>query len=150
MALVVFGIEGQRYGLPLAVVQRVLPMVAVSPLPRAPDVALGVINVQGAVVPVLDIRRRFGLPPRDHGPNAHLVVARTTRRTLALPVDAVLGVREVPVEAVTSPEAVLPQTEYVAGIVALVDGLLFIHDLEACLSWDEEQRLDASLDEIGR
>ena len=77
-------------------------------------------------------------------------MARTARRTLALPVDAVFGVREVAAKAVTSPGAVLPQTEYVAGIVALADGLLRIHDLEAFLSLDEEQRLDESLNEIGR
>lgn len=84
--IVAFSIEGQRYGLPLASVNRVLPMVAVSPLPQAPAVTLGVINLHGDVIPVLDIRRRFGLPPRDFGVSAHLLVAQTRRRILDLPV----------------------------------------------------------------
>ena len=148
LQLVVFVIEGQRYALPLSAVERVLPMVAVSPLPQAPAITLGVINVHGRVLPVLDIRRRFGLPPRDYGLRSHLLVARTNRRTLAVPVDEVLGVSEVATEAVTPPDAVLPGIGHVAGIVALPDGLLFIHDLDAFLSLDEESRLTKALEEL--
>ena len=122
--LVVFVIEERQYSLPLTVVERVLPMVAVSPLPQAPPIALGVINLHGKVIPVLDLRRRFGFPPRDYGLAAHLLVARTMRRTLALPVDAVLGVREVAVDAITPPDAVLPGVGHVVGIVTLADDLL--------------------------
>lgn len=150
LGLVVFTIEAQRYALPLPATERILPMVAVSPLPKAPDVALGVINLHGTVIPVLDIRRRFGLPPRNYGPSAHLVVARTIRRTVALPVDEVLGVREVPAEAVAEPERVLPGIGHVAGIAALEDGLLFIQDLDAFLSLDEEHVLTEALQEIRR
>lgn len=146
--LVVFDIEGQRYALPLNDVERVLPMVAVSPLPKAPAVALGVINLHGRIVPVLDIRRRLGLSPRDYDLTAHLLVARTIRRTVALPMDEVLGVKEVAAEVVTAPDAVLPGIGHVAGIVALADGLLFIHDLETFLSLDEERRLTDAMEEL--
>lgn len=145
--LVVFGIGGQRYALPLLAVERVLPMVAVSPLPKAPSVALGVINLHGQVVPVLNIRSRFGLPPRHYGLAGHLLVARTDRRILALPVDEVFGVKEAAAETVTPPGAVLPGLGYVAGIVTLADGLIFIHDLDTCLSLDEERRLAEALKE---
>lgn len=146
--LVVFLIEGQRYALQLPAVERVLPMVAVSPLPNAPAVALGAINVHGSVIPVVDIRRRFGFPPRDYGITAHLLVARTSRRTLAVPVDEVLGVKEVAAETVTAPDSVLPGIGHVSGIVALADGLLLIHDLDTFLSLDEEQRLREALEEM--
>lgn len=149
LPLLVFSVAGQRYALHVSVVQQVLPMVTVSPLPKAPEVALGVFNLRGEVVPVLDLRRRLSLPARAYGPTAHLLVARTPRRTLCLPVDEALGVREVSAAAVTPAEAILPRTQHVAGIVALADGLLFIHDLDAFLSLDEGERLDESLEEIG-
>ena len=148
LRLVVFSIDGQRYALPLSAAERVLPMVAVSPLPQAPAVALGVINLHGKVIPVLDFRRRLRLPPCDYGLAAHLLVARTRQRTLALPVDEALGVQEVAAEAVTPPDAVLPGIGHVAGIVALADGLLFIHDLDAFLSLDEERQLTEALEEM--
>lgn len=147
LRLVVFVIDGQRYALNVSAVERILPMVAAAPLPKCPAVVLGVINLHGTVVPVIDVRRRFGLLPRDYGLSARLLVARTSRRALALAVDAVLGVTEVVAEAVTRPEVVFPGIAHVAGIVALSDGLLFIHDLDTFLSLDEEQQLTEALDE---
>jgi purine-binding chemotaxis protein CheW len=143
--LVVFDLAGQRYALRLTVVERVLPMVAVSPLPKAPAIAFGVINIHGAVVPVVDIRRRLGFPARDYDLTTHLLVARTSRRRLAVPVDQVLGVSEITAEAVTPPDAVLPGMAHVAGIVTLPDGLLFIHDLDTFLSLDEEEQLTQAM-----
>jgi purine-binding chemotaxis protein CheW len=147
LPLVLFALEGQRYGLPLETVERVLPMVAVSPLAKAPAIALGVINVHGRIIPVVDIRRRLGLPAREHDLAAHLLVARTIRRTLALTVDAVLGVTEIGADRVTAPDRLLPGIEHVAGIAALPDGLLYIHDLDRFLSLDEERRLTEALEE---
>lgn len=152
--LVVFRLEEQRYGLPLAAVERVLPMVAVAALPKAPAVALGVINVGGRVIAVVDLRHQLGLPRREYGLTGHLLMARTHRRTLILPVDAVLGVMAVTADAVTSADHLLPGIGHaagighVAGIVALPDGLLFIQDLDAFLSLDEQQRLSAALEEV--
>ena len=146
--LVVFLIEGQRYALHLPAVERVLPMVAVSPLPKAPDVALGVINLHGRVIPVVDLRRRFGLPPHDYGLSAHLLVVRTARRTLAIAAEEVIGVREIAAEVVTPPDAVLPGIGHVAGIAALPDGLLLIHDLDSLLSLGEERRLTKALEGV--
>lgn len=150
LQLVVFSIGGQQYALHLSTVERVLPMVAVSPLPQAPAVAPGVINLHGQPIPVLDLRRRFALPPRDYGLRSHLLVARTRRRTMAVPVDEVMGISEVAAGAVTPPDAVLPGIGHVAGIVALPDGLLFIHDLDVFLFLDEEHQLTEALEEIGR
>jgi purine-binding chemotaxis protein CheW len=148
LSLVTFDLEGQRYALPVETVERVLPMVALSPLPAAPEVVLGIINLRQRVIPVVDLRRRFGLARKDYGLRARLLVTRTRRRSFALAVDAVADVIEVDATAVRPPETVLPRTRHVAGIVALPDGLLFIHDLDAVLSLDEERRLDDSLTEI--
>jgi purine-binding chemotaxis protein CheW len=145
LKLVVFDLEGQRYALRLTAVEKVLLMVAASPLPSSPAIALGVINFHGAVVPVLDIRRRLGFPSRDYDLTTHLLVAKTNRRSLAVPVDQVLGVTEITAEAVTPPDAVLPGMAHVAGIVTLPDGLLFIHDLDTFLSLDEEEQLTQAM-----
>lgn len=134
--------------MPLPVVAGVLPMVAVSPVPECPSVVLGVVSLHGHLVPVLDIRGRLGLPSREYGLTAHLVVVRThRRRTLALAVDEALGVTEVAAEAIMPPDAVLPGIGRVAGIVALADGPLLIEDVEVFLSVDEERRLDHALEE---
>jgi purine-binding chemotaxis protein CheW len=145
--VVAFALDGDRYGLPLDAVERVLPMVAVSPLPGAPEAVLGAINVHGVVVPVLDIRRRLGLPAGDLGPSARLLVARAGLRTVALPADDIAGVVDVREDSIVPPESVLSGIEHVAGVAVLVDGLLLIHDPETFFSLDEERQLAEALGE---
>ncbi len=145
--LVAFVVDGQRFALALDAVERALPMLAVTPLPGAPPVVAGVVSLHGQVVPVFDLRRRLGCPAREPALTDHLLVARAGARRVALPVDEVLGVLAVDAAAITPPDAVLPAPERLAGIVTLADGLVFIHDLEAFLTADEERRLAKALDE---
>ena len=143
--LVGFNLDEQRYGLQLAAVERVVRMVEITPLPKAPQIVLGVINVQGLIIPVVDIRRRFRIPARDIRLSDHLLIARTARRTVALALDAVIGIVERSAPAVMPAEEILPGLEYVEGVMKLEDGLILIHDLETLLSLEEEQGLDAAL-----
>lgn len=146
--LLLFSIGGSHYALRLLMVERVLPMVEVSPLPNAPAITLGVINYHGKIVAVVDIRRRLNGSSREYGLADQLVVARTTRRMLLFPVDEVLGVQEVGADSVAPPDTILPGISHVEGIVTLPDGILFIHDLETFLSLDEEQQLAEALAEM--
>jgi purine-binding chemotaxis protein CheW len=145
LRLLLLTVHCQRYALPLPAVRRVVRMVAITPLPRAPAIVLGLVNVHGDIVPVLDIRSRFGLPARPVRMTDQLVIAQTARRTVAIAADTVNGVIERPVAAVTPAMAILPGLEYVAGVTAFADGLVLIHDLDTFLSLDEEAALDQSL-----
>ena len=140
--LLVFLLDQQRYAVPLHAVDCVLPIAAISPLPGAPSIATGVINLHGAVVPVLDIRRRFGHPCRDHGLDGQLLIVRTPMRPAAFPVDEVVGVEALAARSITSSAVLLPGVEYVSGVAPTEDGLLFIHDIDTFLSSDEAAWLD--------
>ena len=85
--VVVFVLDGRRYGLPLARVQRSVRAVAITPLPEAPPIVLGVVDLGGVVIPVIDMRKRFNHPPRDLRLSDHLIVASAGKRTVALLVD---------------------------------------------------------------
>ena len=149
IAVVVFSLDGRRYGLPLSTAERALPMAAVSPLPGCPDAVLGAINVHGDVTPVFDLRRRLGLEPREYGPDARFLLARTATRVVALAVDGVQGVAEFASGQIVPPESVLPGIEQLSGIAALADGLVLINDLELFLSDEEEQQLDDAIRRAG-
>lgn len=142
---VVFILNDQRYALYLSAVERVIHAVEITPLPKAPDIILGIINFQGRVIPVVNIHRRFRLPERDINLNDHIVISHTSKRTFALVVDAVSGVFELPGKDVIPVEEVLPSMEYIEGIVKLKDGMILIHDLEKFLSLEEKKSLDAVL-----
>jgi purine-binding chemotaxis protein CheW len=148
--LVVFTVEGQRYAFPLDVVDRVLPMVEIAPVPDAPGIVLGVVNVHGNIVPILDVRARFHLSPRAPDLASRLLVIRTASRVLGVPADEVLGVRTLAADAIASPEGILPGLGQVAGIARLHDGVLLIHDPDTFLSVEEDMRLAHALAEAER
>lgn len=144
--LIVFSLDRQRYALPLHAVDRVVRMVAITTLPKAPDIVLGVVNVQGRVIPVINMRRRFRLPEREIALTDQLVVAHTALRPVALVADAVLDVIAYPAQSLIVAEDVLPNIEYVEGVVKLADGLILIHDLDKFLSLEEENFLAHALE----
>lgn len=143
--LIIFTLDDQHYALPLPEVGRVVRMVAITPLPKAPDIVLGVVNIQGQIIPVINMRRRFHLPEREIALTDQLVVAHTVRRPVALVADAVLDVIACPAQSLIAAEDVLPNIEYVEGVVKLADGLILIHDMDKFLSLEEESSLDHAL-----
>lgn len=142
---VVLGLDELRVALPLACVERVVRAVSVTPLPVAPDIVLGMVNVGGRVISVVDLRRRFRLPARDIGLTDRIVVAHTGHRSVALVADRVYGVFDYDKPDTVGAETILPGLEYVEGVVKLDDGLILIHNLDRFLSLEEAAALDRAL-----
>ena len=137
----VFELEGRQFALHVGAVERVVYAVEITGLPHTPDIVMGVINVEGRVVSVFNVRRRFGLPERAVDPHDHFILARTSHREVAIPVDRAVGVIECPAEDVEVSKKILPGIDYVEGVVKRDDGLVLIQDLEKFLSLDEEEAL---------
>jgi purine-binding chemotaxis protein CheW len=147
--LVAFILGEQQYALSLATVQRVVRMVEVTPLPKAPEVVLGVIDFQGNIIPVVSMRKRFGLAESEISLSDQLVVAQAGTRSVAVVVNSVTGVFERTAEEVTEAEKIVPGAQYLEGITRLDSGILFVHDLDRFLSKKEEQQLDGLLAQAG-
>ncbi len=144
-SLVVFSLDSQKYALDLYTVERVVRIVEITPLPKSPEIVLGVINVHGQVIPAVNIRKRFLLPEKEISLSDTLIIAHTSKRTVGIVVDSVLNVINLPDKEVFSMEKNLPDLEYVAGVVKLESGLLFIHNLEKFLSPAEEKDLEDAM-----
>lgn len=142
---VVLDFDALRIALPLSVVERVIRAVYVTPLPGAPAIVSGVANLQGRVIPVVNMRRRFRLPEREMALTDRLVIAHTAQRAVALVADSVSGVIEHAAPDRVDAETILPGLEYVDGVVKLDDGLILIHDLGRFLSLDEAEALDQAM-----
>lgn len=145
--IVVFTLDEQRYALYLSAVERVVRIVELTPLPESPDIVLGIINLQGRIIPVVNIRKRFNLPEREIEVSNQMIMAHTSKRVLALLVDAVEGIVERPEQEVILAEKILPEIEYIEGVVKLEDGLILIHDIERFLSLEEERKLEDAMKE---
>ena len=142
---VVFSLDGQRYALHLSAVERVIRVVEMTSLPKTPDIVLGIVNVEGQIIPIVNIRKRFRLPERELDLSDVLIIAQIPRRTVALVADNVSGVIEGSEQDITEAKEIFPRMEYVKGVVKLKDGLVLIHDLDKFLSLEEDKELDTAL-----
>jgi purine-binding chemotaxis protein CheW len=143
--LLVFCLDERLYALHLAQVNRVIRAVDATPLPQAPDIVLGAIDLQGEIVPLLNIRKRFGFDSRDVGVDDQFIIATTSQRTVALAVDRVKEVVERPAEQVVAAQKFLSKLDQIEGVIQLDDGLTLIHDLEKFLSLNEQHDLAQAL-----
>jgi purine-binding chemotaxis protein CheW len=131
--LVVFGLEGQRYALPLDAVQEIQQIVAFSDIPDGSSSVVGVINLRGEVVPAVDLRLVVGMPAREYDLQTPMIIARTARGLVAFVVDNVEDVVEVSVTDIQPPSSVYELADRLCGVCRLDDGIVFVFDVETLL-----------------
>ncbi len=147
MQLLAFSVGDHRYALPLSAVKRVVRAVEVTPLPDAPDTILGLINVQGQIMPVVNVRRRMGLPEREVNLSDRLIIGQTSKRTVALLVDAVSGVIEPEEQEVITAEKILPGAGCVGEVAKLAEEIVLVQDLDTFFSFAEEEAFSGAADQ---
>lgn len=141
-----FSIEGLCLALPLEKVERVIPAVEVTPLPKAPAAVLGVINLGGRVIPVFDLRKRFNLTEKELVPENRIIMASGSKRTVAIVADEVKSVIEAGPETMASSGEVLSGLPHVKGVLKTEGGMLVIQDIDSFLSLEEESELASALE----
>ena len=139
--ILAFEVGGRLFALPVARVVGLLRAVAVDPVPGAPAIVEGLINVRGRVVAVLDVRVRFGLPRRPPALTDHLILASAGSQTVALRVDRVVDLVRLEDDRVDDIADILPGIRDLSGVARLPDGLLMIQDVRALLADAESSGL---------
>lgn len=131
-----FRVGSEGYGVDILEVQEIRAYSPVTPVPKSPAHVRGVMNLRGAVIPVLDLRTLLGLPEAATTVQPVIVVVRVTRRVVGIVVDAVDDVVNV------EPDQVQPVPEYgqrtasraVTGVAQVASGLVVLLDVEALLT----------------
>lgn len=142
---VVFSLDGQRYALPLAAIERIVRAVEVTVLPHAPPMVLGVIDMAGRILPVLSLRQHFGLPDRAVVPADRFLIARTGLRTVAVVIDEAQGVVERRQSEDGAPGEIAPGFRNIQGVVKIGDDLVLVLDPERWLSAEDARSLYAAI-----
>lgn len=143
--IVVFTLDEMVYALPLNTVNRIIHAVEIRKLPKAPDIIAGIINVHGQIIPVINVRKRFGLTTREISLGDQLIIADTGKRHVALWVDTVTGVQNIQAQQHINITETLPYARYINGVVKVEDDLILIYDLEQFLNLEEETMLEKAL-----
>jgi purine-binding chemotaxis protein CheW len=135
---VTFSLEGETYGVNVMQVQEVLKLTEVAAVPGAPDYVLGIINLRGNVVTVVDTRRLFDLPPRADDDATRIVILEVERQVVGILVDSVAEVVELDTSLVETAPTVGSEdgSRYIQGVYSRDERLIILVDLSRLLGDD--------------
>lgn len=139
--VVVFQLEKELYGADISVVLEVSPLHRVTKVPRTPAYIEGVINLRGRVIPVVDLRKRLGLPVTPPTKSTRIAVAEIEGGKIGMIVDAVVEVLRVPANSVEPPSPMMSKvdSDNVMGIAKVDDRLIILLDLARVLSREDRK-----------
>lgn len=138
--LVVFDLDSESYGVDIGAVREIIRMQEITRVPRTPEFVEGVINLRGKVIPVVDLRKRFGLNVGEESKDNRIVVVDIGGQDIGVVVDAVTEVLRIHASAIEPPSSVITNadSEYLLGIAKLDDKMIILLELESVLS-DKER-----------
>lgn len=143
LQLVSFNIGEEEFGVDILKVQEINRMVEVTRVPNTPEYIDGVINLRGKVIPIIDLRRRFGMDRKDKDKNTRIVVVELNGKVLGFVVDAVSEVLRIQKSVTEPPPPIIAgiKAEYITAIGKLENRLLILLDLERVLTTEEHEEL---------
>jgi len=146
LQLVSFRIGDEEFGVDILKVQEINRMPEVTRVPNAPEFVDGVINLRGKVIPVIALRRRFGMARKESDKNTRIVVVDLDGKIVGFVVDAVSEVLRIPKSLIEPPPSIASgiESEYITAVGKLEDRLLILLDLGKVLSSDEKGDLSAA------
>ncbi|NQW23980.1 MAG: chemotaxis protein CheW [SAR202 cluster bacterium] len=139
--LVVFDLAAEAYGVEIGSVREIIRMQEITQVPRTPDYVEGVINLRGRVIPVVDMRKRFGFPVAERTKDTRIVVIDIGGADIGAVVDAVTEVLRLGSDSIEPPSAVITtaDSDYLLGIAKLETRLIILLDLQRALAVEAMQ-----------
>jgi purine-binding chemotaxis protein CheW len=148
LQIVGFRIGRETFGLPISMVREIVRVPAVTSVPNAPDYIEGVINLRGRIIPVVDLRKRFGEKVIEANKKNRIVVVELEGRTIGLMVHSASEVLKIPPSEIEAPHNVFQEGEldFITGVGKLNGRLVILLDLNRVLQRGELRRLDEFAD----
>ena len=143
LQIVVFKLGQEEYGIPITQVQEINRLTTPTKIPKAPIFVEGVINLRGKIIPIVDLRKRFGLVQEEHSEESRIVVADIAGNTIGVTVDSVNEVIRIPTANIEPTPSIATniRTEYLSGVGKVNDRLLILLDLNKILTDTEKEEL---------
>ena len=143
LQLVTFSTGDEEFGVDILKVQEIILPMAITKVPKAPEFVEGVINLRGKVIPVIDLRRRFGLKSKAQDKYTRIIVIEINQMIVGFVVDSISEVLRIPANTVEPPPPVVAglESEYISGVGKLEDRLLILLDLDRLLSREDQEAL---------
>lgn len=144
LQVVGFRIGRETFGLPISVVREIIRVPDITSVPNAPHYIEGVINLRGRIIPVVDLRKRFGDKSAEANKKNRIVVVEMQNRAIGLIVNAASEVLRIPPAEIEAPHNVFQEGEmdYITGVGKLNGRLVILLDLNRILQRGELRHLE--------
>jgi purine-binding chemotaxis protein CheW len=142
--LVTFRLENEEYGVEVLKVREIIRMVSITIMPNTPSYVEGIINLRGKVVPVISMRKQFGLHDSAHSSHTRIIIMDVIGEMIGFTVDAVSEVIRVPARDIQPSPAIAAGgagQEYITGVINHGEKLLVLLDLDLMFSKEEREAL---------
>ena len=145
LQLVTFMIDSEEFGVDILNVQEINKVSAITQIPGSPEFVEGIINLRGKVVPVIDLRKRFGMSAREHDERTRIIVAEMNAQTMGFIVDAVNEVLRISADSFQPPPDIVvgAHSEFFKSVANLDDKLLVLINLEKLLTRDQAESISS-------
>jgi purine-binding chemotaxis protein CheW len=142
-----FNLAGEEYGVDILSVREIRGWSRVTRIPQTPDYLLGVLNLRGAIVPIMDLRLRFGLQRESYDDNTVMIIVAVAERLFGIVVDAVSDVVDIDQAAIRPvPDmGAVVDTRYLKGLATHDERMLMLLDVEKLMRPEDVQIMDAAL-----
>jgi purine-binding chemotaxis protein CheW len=144
---VVFQLSKETYGVDIAKVWEIITMQTITTVPHTAEFIEGILNLRGKVIPVIDLRRRFGLPQDEFTRNTRIVVIEISGNTLGMIVDGVSEVLRISSDIVEAPPLAISNidADYLEGVAKLEERLIILLNLDKVMNKQEQLELDNAI-----
>lgn len=141
--LVVFELANEHYGVEISTVESIIKMQEITRIPHSPSFVEGITNLRGLVLPVIDLRKRFGLESQEISRDSRIMVVALGSMKVGMIVDAVSEVLRVPSELIEPPPSMTTSSRanFITGIAKLDNLLVILLDMSRVLTADEQIEL---------
>ena len=146
-----FFLDSQLFGVPISDVVQIIGMQEITPVPDSPVYAKGVINLRGSIIPLIDIRLRFGKPELEYNDRTCIIVTKLEEAYIGFLVDSVNEVSVIEEENISSTPTVISGNSantYVTGIGRLHGKVVLLVDPIKILNNDEIKQVEKALDQL--
>jgi purine-binding chemotaxis protein CheW len=141
-----FRLDAEEYAIAITKIQEIIAMKPITRIPQVPGVIEGLINLRGSVIPIVNLRRLFGLDPREMDDETRTIIVNVGERTIGYVVDEVTQVMRIGNDQIQpAPASVSALAKrYIAGLARLDDRLLILLEIDALLNAEDwEPAVDA-------
>lgn len=135
LQMVSFDLGDETFIIDILQVQEIIRKMDISRMPKASEFLEGVINLRGAVIPVMDLRKRFDIPVPEENPQERIIIIKTMEKAIGMIVDSVSEVLRLPRESIDPAPSIdsAVDTRCISGVAKINGKLLFLLDLEQLL-----------------